>query len=168
MPGRCIARPTPTLATARPTPYSPANPQQVPPHPVKRPPIRKPRAAAPDATAAAPTPLPSRDEIRRFIQSAPGRVGKRDIARAFHLGPEHQVALKGILKSLAQDTTIAPAGHKRFTAPTRLPETTIVVVTGTDPGRRPHRPPGILAASVPAPPDPHAPRASRPPGLGPR
>ncbi len=77
--------------------------------------------------------LPSRDEIRRFIQSAPGRVGKRDIARAFKLGPEHQVALKGILKSLAHDGQVAPAGHKRFTPPTRLPETTVVVITGTDP-----------------------------------
>ncbi len=84
-------------------------------------------------TRATPADLPSRDDIRRFIQSAPGRVGKRDIARAFKLGPEHQVALKGILKSLAHEGQVAPAGHKRFTPPTRLPETTVVVITGTDP-----------------------------------
>jgi ribonuclease R len=77
--------------------------------------------------------MPSRDEIRRFIQAATGRVGKRDIARAFKLGPEHQVGLKGILKSLAHEGKVAPAGHKRFTAPARLPETTVVVITGTDP-----------------------------------
>jgi ribonuclease R len=80
-----------------------------------------------------PRTLPSRDDIRRFIQAAPGRVGKREIAREFKLGPEHQVALKGILKSLAHEGRVAPAGHKRFTAPTRLPETTIIVITGTDP-----------------------------------
>jgi ribonuclease R len=84
-------------------------------------------------TRATATDLPSRDDIRRFIQAAPGRVGKRDIARAFKLGPEHQVALKGILKSLAHEGQVAPAGHKRFTPPTRLPETTVVVITGTDP-----------------------------------
>ena len=82
-------------------------------------------------------PLPSRDDIRRFIQTAGGRVGKRDIARAFKLGPEHQVALKGILKSLAHEGAAAPAGHKRFTAPSRahghLPETTVILITGTDP-----------------------------------
>ncbi len=82
-------------------------------------------------------PLPSRDEIRRFIAETPGRVGKREIARAFKLGPEHQVALKGILRSLAHEGAVAPAGHKRFTAPRpqsgRLPETTPVLITGTDP-----------------------------------
>jgi ribonuclease R len=98
-------------------------------------------------------PLPSRDDIRRFIQTAGGRVGKRDIARAFKLGPEHQVALKGILKSLAHEGAAAPAGHKRFTAPSHasghtpghahghaprhahghLPETTVILITGTDP-----------------------------------
>jgi ribonuclease R len=100
---------------------------------LKRPAIRKRRAEdTPPAPRAAQT-MPSRDEIRRFIQAAPGRVGKREIARAFKLGPEHQVALKGILKSLAHEGQVAPAGHKRFTPPSRLPETTVIVITGTDP-----------------------------------
>jgi ribonuclease R len=100
---------------------------------LKRPAIRK-RATKQDAPAPRPTrDMPSRDEIRRFIQAATGRVGKREIARAFKLGPEHQVALKGILKSLAHEGQVAPAGHKRFTPPGRLPDTTVVVITGTDP-----------------------------------
>jgi ribonuclease R len=80
-----------------------------------------------------PTPLPSRDDIRKFIAAAGGRVGKRDVARAFRLGPEHQVAIRGLLKSLAHEGQIAPAGHKRFAAAGRLPETSVVVITGTDP-----------------------------------
>jgi ribonuclease R len=96
---------------------------------VTRPP--KKRAKRPEG--AAPTPLPSRDDIRKFIASANGRVGKRDVARAFKLGPEHQVAIRGLLKSLAHEGQIAPAGHKRFAAPGRLPETAVVIVTGTDP-----------------------------------
>ncbi len=77
--------------------------------------------------------LPSREEIRRFIAESPGRVGKREIAREFKLGPEHRVALRGLLKSLAGAGEAAPAGHKRFRAPGRLPDATLVRVTGTDP-----------------------------------
>ena len=30
-------------------------------------------------------PFPSRDEVLKFIEDTPGRVGKREIARAFNL-----------------------------------------------------------------------------------
>ncbi len=79
-----------------------------------------------------PGGLPSREDIRRFIDAQPGRVGKREISRHFHLGPEHRVALRGLLKSLAGAGDAAPAGHRRFTAPGRLPEAMVVQVTGTD------------------------------------
>ncbi len=77
--------------------------------------------------------FPSREDIRRFIADSPGRVGKREISRAFNLGPEHRVALRGILKSLEHEGALSPPVHKRHTAADRLPETTLVVVTGTDP-----------------------------------
>ena len=77
--------------------------------------------------------VPSRAEIKRFIDAAPGRVGKREISQHFNLGPEHRVALRGILKSLAHQGNVAPAGHRRFTAPGRLPESMVVQITGTDP-----------------------------------
>jgi len=77
--------------------------------------------------------LPSRDEIKRFIRDAPGRVGKREISRHFNLGPEHAVGLRGLLKSLAGDGQVAPAGHRRFSAPGRLPDAMVVQITGTDP-----------------------------------
>ena len=53
--------------------------------------------------------------------------------RAFRLGPEHRIALRGLLKDLAGEGVIAPAGHRRFAPPGRLPDATIVQVTGTDP-----------------------------------
>ncbi len=53
--------------------------------------------------------------------------------REFRLGPEHRVALRGLLKDLAGEGVIAPAGHRRFTPPGRLPDALIVQVTGTDP-----------------------------------
>ncbi len=80
-----------------------------------------------------PATLPSREDIRRFIAESPGRVGKREIARAFKLGPEHRVALRGMLKSLEHEGALSAPVHKRHTAPDRLPETALVLVTGTDP-----------------------------------
>jgi ribonuclease R len=80
-----------------------------------------------------PAPFPSREEVRRFIREQPGRVGKREVARAFGLGPEHRAALRDLLRDLATEGAVAPAGHKRFTAPGRLPEAMVVQVTGTDP-----------------------------------
>ena len=80
-----------------------------------------------------PAPLPSREEIRRLIRESPGRVGKREVARAFNLGPEHQVALRGLLKSLAQEGALEPAGARRFRPTGQLPESMVVRITGTDP-----------------------------------
>jgi len=77
--------------------------------------------------------LPSREEIRAFIASQPGRVGKREISRHFNLGPEHRVALRHMLKDLGAGGEIAPAGHRRFAAPGRLPDAMVVQVSGTDP-----------------------------------
>ena len=77
--------------------------------------------------------LPSPDDIRRFIRESAGRVGKREIARHFQLGPEHGVALRGMLKRMASEGEVAPAGKKRFQAPGRLADETIVRITGTDP-----------------------------------
>ena len=82
---------------------------------------------------APPAPMPSREAIRDFIRNATGRVGKREIERQFRLGPEHRVALRMLLKDMAGEGVIAPAGHRRFTPPGRLPDATIVQVTGTDP-----------------------------------
>ncbi len=76
--------------------------------------------------------LPSRESLRRFIADSPGRVGKREIARHFRLGPEQKEALRGLLRSLQHEGEVAPAGHKRFTQPGRLPDACVVVVTGTD------------------------------------
>ena len=86
---------------------------------------RRPRSAAGQ--------LPSRDEIRKFVRESAGRVGKREISQHFNLGPEHRVALRQLLKELAGDGAVAPAGHRRFTAPGRLPDAMVVRITGTDP-----------------------------------
>jgi len=85
------------------------------------------------STPPEPGTLPSREALKNFIRDSGGRVGKREIARAFKLGPEHKPALRGLLRSLAGTGDIAPAGHKRFTPPGRLPSAMVVQITGTDP-----------------------------------
>jgi ribonuclease R len=77
--------------------------------------------------------LPSREAIRRFVREQPGRVSKREIARAFNIGPQHRAELRDLLKDLAAEGNLAPAGHRRFAAPGRLPEAMVVQITGTDP-----------------------------------
>ena len=77
--------------------------------------------------------MPTRDQIRDFIRRSNGRVGKREVEREFRLGPEHRIALRGMLKDMAGEGVIAPAGHRRFAPPGRLPDATVVRITGTDP-----------------------------------
>ncbi len=91
------------------------------------------RRPAPRAGTDTAARLPSTAELRDFIAAQGGRVGKREIARHFGLGPADRVALKGALRGLAADGTIAPAGHRRFAAPGALPDVTVVEITGTDP-----------------------------------
>ncbi|TLU74009.1 ribonuclease R [Lichenicoccus roseus] len=91
--------------------------------------------SGPDAPAAADAggALPSIEALRRFVAGSAGRVGKREIARAFRIGPEQRPALRDLLRQLGHDGTLAPAGAKRYLTPGRLAEEMLVVVTGTDP-----------------------------------
>jgi ribonuclease R len=90
---------------------------------------RRPRAERAKPAGA----LPSREELRRFVAASGGRVGKREVAREFGLGPELRGELRDALRDLAREGKIAPAGHRRFASPGRLPDATIVRITGTDP-----------------------------------
>ncbi|GCE90469.1 ribonuclease R [Komagataeibacter diospyri] len=76
--------------------------------------------------------LPDREQLRAFIENATGRIGKREICREFGLGPEHRQALRQMLRDMALDGTLAPAGARRFRVSDRLPESMVVQVTGTD------------------------------------
>ncbi|MCC6719016.1 MAG: ribonuclease R [Acetobacteraceae bacterium] len=96
-------------------------------------PRRRRHTAPPDGEPPEGGGLPSREAIQAFIAAAAGRVGKREISRHFGLGPQHRAALRDLLDELAGDDAVAPAGHRRFTTPGRLPEVMVIQVTGTDP-----------------------------------
>jgi len=80
-----------------------------------------------------PPEMPSREAIRRFVRDTPGRVGKREIARAFGLTSDQRLALRDLLAAMAAEGEVAPAGRRRVAAPGRLPDAMVVRITGTDP-----------------------------------
>ncbi len=78
-----------------------------------------------------PSPLPSREEVAAFIASAPGKVGKREVARAFNLGSADRIWLKDILRQLEDAGTLARRG-KRLRANSAMPSMLVAEITGRD------------------------------------
>ena len=83
---------------------------------------RKPKAA----------PLPSKAELLTFIRESPTPVGKRELARAFRIAGPDRIALKSMLKELQAEGALGRDRGRRFGTPGRLPEVTVVEVTGVD------------------------------------
>ena len=78
------------------------------------------------------TPMPSKQEVLDFIRSQTGRVGKREVARAFNLKGADKIGLKAILKELEGTGSIERGQHRRFARPGALPEVAVVEMVGTD------------------------------------
>lgn len=73
-------------------------------------------------------PLPSKQDILRFISENPGMVGKREIARAFQIASENRGALKGLLRELKAEGAVTPAQGQRITPKGQLPEVTLAEI----------------------------------------
>ena len=67
-----------------------------------------------------PAPFPSKDQILEFIKDSPGRVGKREIARAFRLDADQKMQLKKVLKELKDDGMLS-SKRKKLSDPGALP-----------------------------------------------
>jgi len=77
------------------------------------------------------SPFPSVEQIVEFIKDSPGRVGKREIARAFRLDAEQKLKLKKVLKKLKEDGQLQ-ANRQNFANPAHLPNVTVLEVSGLD------------------------------------
>src|SRR5512143_3943537 len=75
--------------------------------------------------------LPSEQDILDFIASAPGAIGKREIARAFQLRGADKIGLKALLKQMAEDGKLARRQRKIADA-SRLPPVTVIEMVGVD------------------------------------
>ncbi|MGC1860773.1 MAG: ribonuclease R, partial [Methylocystis sp.] len=134
-------------------------------------------------SAPRPTPTPSREDILAFLarekeamrkSGQSGKIGKREIARAFGIKGADKIELKRLLSELATEGAIEKRG-KRLAKPGSLPAVALVDIVGRDADGE------LIAAPVEwnedefGPPPRiliHAPRRARPveplPGVGDR
>ncbi len=77
-------------------------------------------------------PFPTREQILKFIAENPGSAGKREIARAFGIVGGAKIALKAILKDLAEDGAVEKK-HRRLRRPIDLATVSVLAVSGRDP-----------------------------------
>jgi ribonuclease R len=78
-----------------------------------------------------PAGVPTRAALIEFINSAPGKVGRREIARAFGIKGNERVGLKQLLKSLSEDGLLNNT-RKGIRGVGRLPSTSVIEVLGSD------------------------------------
>lgn len=79
-----------------------------------------------------PAPLPSRQQLLDFIKDSPVPVGKREIARAFRIGPDDRLALRALIKSLETEGKLDRKASRRFVPQGSLPESAVLVISGMD------------------------------------
>ncbi|MDR3441364.1 ribonuclease R [Telmatospirillum sp.] len=77
-------------------------------------------------------PLPTRQQLLDFIRESPGRVGKREIARAFHMTGENRSVLREMIKDLEKSGSIERGHGKRFAHPGALPDAMVLEISGVD------------------------------------
>ena len=76
-------------------------------------------------------PLPSKEDLLAFISAQEGKVGTREIARAFNMKNADRVALKRMLRELADDGRIERRRKKLHRAGA-LPSVVLADITGRD------------------------------------
>lgn len=79
-----------------------------------------------------PVPFPTREQVLEFIQDAPSKVGKREIARAFRIGGQDKPALKKLLKEMEKDGLLERGHRKTFRSAGDLPSVTVLQVARID------------------------------------
>ena len=79
-----------------------------------------------------PAPLPSKQDIQRFIEDSPGRVGKREIARAFHITGTDRPALNAMLRELGEAGVLERRRRRSVARRPPLPHVTVVEVVEVD------------------------------------
>ncbi|HEY8194950.1 MAG TPA: ribonuclease R [Hyphomicrobium sp.] len=75
--------------------------------------------------------MPSKEQIIEFLNSAQGKAGKREIARAFGVSGGARIALKRLLAEMTADGVLA-GDKKRLREKGKLPPVATLEVTGRD------------------------------------
>jgi len=99
-----------------------------------------------------PTPgLPTREQVLDFIATSPTPAGKREIARAFGLSAQDKIALKALLKDMADEGLIDSAPGRAFHKLGGLPKVTVLRIADVDDGGNVWAVPEKWEAETPAP-----------------
>jgi ribonuclease R len=80
----------------------------------------------------AKSPFPSKQQIVDFVRDTPGRVGKREIARAFKLDVDQKRLLKSVLKEMKSEGMLDAGRRKQVSDPNTLPNVCIIEISGVD------------------------------------
>ncbi|MGH6734735.1 MAG: ribonuclease R [Methyloceanibacter sp.] len=75
--------------------------------------------------------LPSKQEILDFLAQSTAQAGKREIARAFGVKGGDRIALKELLRVMAEDGLIA-GSRRKLTRPGTLPPVTVLEIVSRD------------------------------------
>ncbi|MEO1224526.1 MAG: ribonuclease R, partial [Pseudomonadota bacterium] len=73
-------------------------------------------------------PFPTKDQVAEFIESSDQPVGKREIARAFHIKGDDRPRLKALLRELADDGVLERSAGRRFGPPDSLPAVAVLTI----------------------------------------
>ena len=95
---------------------------------------RPPRSARPsrpprDRSTNQPAGLPTRKQILDFIASSDQPAGKREIARAFGLKGNEKIALKALLRDMADEGLIDSSPGRAFHQMGGVPKVTVLRVS---------------------------------------
>lgn len=116
-----------------------------------------------------PVALPTKEQIREFIEGSESPVGKREIAQAFNIKGADRIYLKKILKELVGDGAFE-LGRKRSLAPIgSLPEVAVIELTSVSRDGEAIAKPVIWTGDTPAPTiylSPNKNRSVAAPGVG--
>ncbi|MGE5766510.1 MAG: ribonuclease R [Bacteroidota bacterium] len=77
-------------------------------------------------------PFPSKEQILAFINESSEPVGKREIARAFHIKGNDRIPLKALLKELKAEGALEKHPSRRLSSPGRLPNVLVIEVFELD------------------------------------
>ncbi len=78
------------------------------------------------------TGLPTREQILDFISTSQTPAGKREIAKAFGLHAQDKIALKSLLKDMADEGLIDSAPGRAFHKMGGIPKVTVLRITDAD------------------------------------
>jgi len=79
-----------------------------------------------------PPPFPTREQLLAFIRESPTPVGKREIARAFHITGDRRADLKKLLAELSASGAVDRGRKRRVAPPKALAAVAVVEITRID------------------------------------